>query len=102
MDSENSTPASKQEIFLSTIFQTRLEEAENLSNLPSDETRPYDYKYDARKILEKLLLSLEHYPLENDEASITKGIIHYFLGVNFFETEETHFAEKHLSTSLES
>jgi KIF-1 binding protein C terminal. len=102
MDSENPTPLSKHELYLATTFQSKLEEAEYLSNLPSDESHPYDNKYEARKILEKLLVSLEHSSLEKDYQNIAKGIVNFFIGMNFYDTEENHMAEKHLSSSLES
>ena len=93
--------SSSEEFFLSTYFQSKIEESEYFSNLPSDETRPYDNKYKARKILETLIAAKSIEDLSAENKAITKGIIEFLLGTNFFDTEENSMADKHLLASLE-
>jgi len=96
-----SNQISSEEYFLSTYFQTKIEESEYYSNLPSDETRPYDNKYKARKILEAMLAAKNIEDVSAENKAITKGIIEYLLGLNFFDTEENSMADKHFLVSLE-
>lgn len=93
---------SHDEYFLSSHFQIKIEESEHYSNLPSEESRPFDNKYKARKILEVLLVSKNVEDLHADNKAIAKGIIEYLLATNFFDTEENSLAEKHYLASLES
>jgi len=90
-----------EDYFLSTYFQTKIEESEYYSNLPSDDSRPYDNKYKARKILEALLIAKNIEDLSPDNRTIAKGIIEYLLALNFFDTEENSLADKHFLISLE-
>lgn len=41
--------------YLYSKYQSLLEEAETVSKTPADETRPFDYKYKAREMLEEIL-----------------------------------------------
>lgn len=89
------------EFFLCTHFQSKIEESEYYSNLPSEETHPFDNKYKARKILEALLLAKNIEELSPENRAITKGIMQYLLAMNFFDTEENSQAEKSFVASLE-
>jgi hypothetical protein len=88
------------DIFLSTTFQYDMENAVNYYYLPSDETRPFDNKYESRKILETLLTKVREAKLSEENQNIANGIVNYYLGVNYFETEETHQGDVFLSKSL--
>ena len=89
--------------YLSTYVQHRLEESERLFYAASEETEPYKYKYQGRKVLEELSKDSRLIIDEtNNDAYllITNAIIHYGLGQNYFETEETSQAEKEFQKSL--
>ena len=88
--------------FLTTHVQSRLERSEHLFYQESEESAPFKYKYEARKILEELL---KHPQLSSNEKNsshitITIAIIYHGLGQNYFETEETSQAEKAFQNSL--
>jgi len=100
--SSSSSLSNTDDFFLSTHFQAKIEESEYHSNLPSDETRPFDNKYAARKILEALNISKEVEALTPDNKAIAKGIISYLLANNFFDTEENSYADKFFLAALES
>lgn len=75
--------------------QRTLEKSEYLFNKIAPEEKPYDYKYQARELLEKLLKNeIFSTQISFPEILATKGIIHHVLGINFVETEETSNGEK--------
>ena len=71
-------------------------------NLPSDETKPYENKYQSRKILDELIQKNNYDSLAKEVQYIYKGILFYYLGVNYFDTEETYQAETYFHDSLEN
>ena len=64
-------------------FQSVLEQYHYWFALPAEEERPFEHKYKAREILEKQLESI------SIELIIERMLIHYFLALNFMETEES-------------
>ena len=96
-----SNQLSQDDLFLSTYYQTKVEESEYYTNLPSEETHPFDNKYKARKILETILLAKDVETLSPENQAVAKGIVQYILALNFFDTEENSQAEKHFIISLE-
>jgi tetratricopeptide (TPR) repeat protein len=85
------------EVFLRTEFQRQLEHVERLMTEDADPAKPYEYKYQARALIE----ALRDNPLLNEESDssvVARAILEYLLGVNHFETEEitrsgTHYAK---------
>lgn len=69
-----------------------------------DETKPFDEKYKARSIIKALLSTLKS--TFKSETSLfyrlSEAILDFKYGVNFFDCEEYHDAETHLSAALKN
>lgn len=80
------------------FLQSSLHSAEYFFQKPSPASHPFDNKYKSRKILEDILSapSLQFY----EDSSLLSAYVHYLLGVNFLETEETSQGETLLKQSL--
>jgi len=117
-------------VFLYTKYQQTLDSADQISKKLADETKPFEYKYQARAILESLMskdvASFENNPIirekinslnvhedskvseiaeETDQdlinLTIIKGQIYYILGINYFESEEYTESDKNLRVALQ-
>lgn len=68
-----------------------------------DETKPFEEKYKARKIIKGLLSTLKS--TFKSETSLfyrlSEAILDFKYGVNFFDCEEYHDAETHLTSALQ-
>ena len=86
--------------FFYSEFQSELERVDFLMGKQADPSKPYEFKYEAREVLQKLL---EHPSLQGESSISTsaKAIVYYMLGVNHFETEEITQSDKHYSQALE-
>ena len=100
-------------VFLYTIFQSKLEQAKKLSDkLAEDEKKPFANKYLAREIYyelkkeEYLQLPDPKNELGREEtqkyllAFCANGLLDYFLGGNYFDCEEYHNSEEYFLLSL--
>ena len=81
------------EDFLENYLQYRLEEAIAQEAIPSPEERPYDNFYAAREIF-KELKSDAILDEDNIDALCFKAVATYYLGMNYYETEEISQARK--------
>ncbi|TNV82669.1 hypothetical protein FGO68_gene10000 [Halteria grandinella] len=93
--------------FLTEEFQGGVEQAKALSEkMIDDESKPFEYKYQARKILQALNAKLKEFQSVDEHKqspllTLTNSLLSFKLGVNFFDCEEFHDAEKNLQHSLD-
>ena len=87
---------------LLTQFQTSFESALDLFIKQASEEKPFEYKYESRAILEKIIndqfLCIEP---ENELKKTIRIVINYNLALNYLETEENTEADKYLNKTLE-
>lgn len=87
--------------WLMTDFQDALYQSTELSEKLADETKPFEYKYQARTLLKTLKERLAAQgPSDSVLFKLAECIIDFKLGVNFFDSEEFHDAENHLTEAL--
>mmetsp|Transcript_28882 Transcript_28882/g.51478 ORF Transcript_28882/g.51478 Transcript_28882/m.51478 type:complete len:551 (-) Transcript_28882:130-1782(-) len=88
------------EVFLRTEFQRQLERVEQLMGEDADPAKPYEYKYQARALIEELsansLLSQD-----SDISKAAQAFLEYLLGLNYFETEEITRSGIHYSKAFD-
>lgn len=89
------------EDFLESYFQYQLEEAILKQALPADEERPFDHYYDARKIMKELRTD-EVLDASNIDSACFKAVVTYYIGMNYYETEETGKAKQELTATLKA
>lgn len=88
------------DVFLRTEFQRQLERVEQLMAEDADPAKPYEYKYQARTLIEELSAN----PLLNQDTEYSiaaQAFLEYLLGVNYFETEEITRSGMHYSKAFE-
>ena len=83
-------------MYFITTFQAELEKAEALMAKPGDPERPFDFKYEARELLEKLEI-----PEDSEYTNAAKGIVQYLLACNHFESEEVSQSDPFYRQALE-
>lgn len=85
-----------------TQIQISFESALDLFSKQAPEEKPFDYKYESRAILEKIindqLICIEP---ENELKKKIRIVINYNLALNYLETEENTEADKFLNKTLE-
>ena len=70
-----------------------------MDKVQEDETKPYEYKYQARNILKTLQVQIvvsrqaDHKLKESKIFSLADAILDFKVGVNFFDCEEFFDAE---------
>ncbi len=89
------------EDFLESYFQYKLDEAAIYAALPADEDNPYEGFYKARDIIKNVLADEMLKDDSDPHVAGFKGLLHFQLGMNHFETEETGSAKTHFVKSLE-
>lgn len=89
------------EDFLESYFQYKIDEAATYSALPAPEETPYENFYKAREILKAILEDQMLQDEQNFDVVSLKGVLHYQLGLNSFETEENSACRDHLKKSLD-
>ena len=57
-------------MYFITTFQAELEKAEALMTKPGDPERPFDFKYEARELLQSLQI-----PEDSEYTNAAKGIV---------------------------
>ena len=76
-------------MFLYTIYQSKMEQNESLFHMVNPETAPFKHKYEGRKILKELLKHpLMKYDNENFLSVCANALTIYKLGKNYIECEE--------------
>jgi tetratricopeptide (TPR) repeat protein len=75
-------------MYFFTEFERTVERAEALMVKRADEERPFDFKYEAREMLQAMEI-----PADHQFTHAAKGILEYLIGCNHFETEEVGHSE---------
>lgn len=86
--------------FFYSVFQETLEKVDFLMAKPALESRPYEFKYQARDMLNSLLTN-ERIKVNDEVSRAAEALVEYVLGVNHFETEEITESEKHYARCLD-
>lgn len=99
MEQENIETISKELLVqIQNMFETALE----LFHKSASEEKPFEYKYESRAVLEKIindqLISSEP---ENEFKKAIKIVVNYNLALNHLETEENTEADKYFNKTLE-
>eukprot|EP01029_Cantina_marsupialis_P002476 TRINITY_DN12302_c3_g1_i1.p1 TRINITY_DN12302_c3_g1~~TRINITY_DN12302_c3_g1_i1.p1 ORF type:complete len:623 (+),score=158.24 TRINITY_DN12302_c3_g1_i1:20-1888(+) len=90
---------------MSERFESVCKAYTELFQAESPVERPYDKKYEARKIIEAYIVELDNEKSSlgdesTQEIDALRGHCHMLLGINFYETEENSDGEKTLSKAL--
>ena len=87
------------EVFFKTQFQDAIEQYHVLNGRIAPEETPYVFKYQGRSILTELIKQ-EHLTNEVAQSMVCRAQLHFILGGNFHDTEETNQAEINFRKSL--